>query len=452
MSDIAVFGGGYVGLVTAVGLAYLGHSVKVIEADPARTTALKNDILPLDEPGLPEMWQRVCRNGNLSVTGECHEGLRDAKFIFIAVGTPACGDGCPDLSAVLQVARSIAEAANDQSIVIIKSTVPVGTADLVSDILGRTGQNGSPLPVVSNPEFLREGTAVQDFLEPTRIVIGASGRDEALAVQSLYRDLQVPVVMCDNRTAEMSKYASNAFLAARVSFMNEVARICDEYNADIVRVAEILQLDPRIGKGYLNAGLGWGGSCLPKDIKGLIHMAGDRDVPVPLLQAVQEVNERQPDLVIGKLRGLLGDLTGKTIGILGLSFKPGSSDMRESRSLLLVQLLQQAACHVKAYDPVAVPEAVKLMPTVRYCRDPYEVAADSDAMILVTEWNEFLQMDFKRLAGSMKTPVLVDSRNLYDAAEMMQAGFIYRCVGRPGSGACNQVSTTAPTDPAPGES
>ncbi len=278
-----------------------------------------------------------------------------------------------------------------------------------------------------------EGLAVFDFLHPIRIVIGAADQNAAEAMTELYKPLNSPIILCDNRTAEMSKYASNAFLATRISFINEIALICDQCGVDVVQVAQIAGMEPRCGDGYLGAGLGWGGSCLPKDVRGLLYMAKSHGTPVPLLRSVLKVNQRQPQVVVEKLKRLLGSLSGKTVGILGLSFKPDSDDMRQASSLSLIPLLQEQGCQVNAYDPVAMKAAVKLLPTVTYCADAYEVATGSDALILVTEWDEFKDLDMRRLSSLMNYPILVDGRNFYDPEEMVQAGFVYEGVGRGGS-------------------
>jgi UDPglucose 6-dehydrogenase len=315
-------------------------------------------------------------------------------------------------------------------IVVIKSTVPVGTANLVAGILARHRRNNHCPPVVSNPEFLREGLAVFDFMHPSRVVIGTPDAGVAQAVAELYAPLDVPIITCDSRTAEMSKYASNVFLATRVSFINEIARLCDTCNVDVVQVAKIVGMDPRCGQNFLSAGLGWGGSCLPKDVRGLLHMAKNHGVSLPILRGVQQINRRQPRLVVEKLLRLLGPLEGRAIGILGLSFKPDSDDMREASSLSVIATLQEQGCKVKVYDPQAMKAAVRLLSEVTYCRDAYEVAAGSDALVLVTEWKEFKELDMRRLSSLMNCPILIDGRNFYDPGEMVQAGFIYDGIGR----------------------
>jgi len=432
MKNISVIGAGYVGIVTAACFAELGHNVNLIEIAPTKINALEHGIMPISEPGLQELWQRNQARGRLRVTNSYIQGLLGTDFAFIAVGTPSTRNGKPNLKWVRSSVKSIAEAASGPLILVIKSTVPVGAADLIADILIRYNRNGHNFPVVSNPEFLREGLAILDFMNPDRIVVGGSDENAVNAVSALYENIDSPLIICDNRTAEMSKYASNVFLATRVSFINEIALLCEEFGADVKKVAQIVGKERRCGDGYISAGLGWGGSCLPKDVRGLIHMAESHQLRTPLIHAVQWINQRQPRLVIEKLQRLLGSLEGKTIGILGLSFKPGSDDMREARSVVVVSLLDDHGCQVKAYDPVAMEQAAKLMPNVLYCNDAYEVAKDSDALILITEWDEFKKLDMKKLSSLMSQSILVDSRNLFDPQEVTQAGFLYEGIGRPG--------------------
>lgn len=432
MSNISVIGAGYVGLATTACFAEMGHKTTLLEIDSDKLSALKNGIMPIKEPGLSEIWQRNTQEGRISVTDHYVEGLLGAEFAFIAVGTPAATNGKPDLKWVRLAAKNIAEAASGPMVVVIKSTVPVGTAEIVTRILSYNGRNGHNLPLVSNPEFLREGAAIFDFMHPTRIVVGSSSPEAAEALIKLYEPLDSPVIRCDNRTAEMSKYACNAFLATRISFMNEIALLCDECGVDVARVAKIMGLDPRFGNGYLNAGLGWGGSCLPKDLKGLIHMAKEYRIPARLLRAVQQINQQQIYIIIRKLGWLLGSLEGKTIGVLGLAFKPNSDDIREARSLLIISLLEDRGCRIKAYDPnpVVMQKTAGHKLEVTYCADAYEVAQDSDALVLVTEWDEFKELDMPAIAAKMKQPIIIDGRNLYDPDEMIQAGFLYEGIGR----------------------
>lgn len=432
MSQISIIGAGYVGLVTAACFAELGHNVNLLEIDPERINALKRGVLPISEPGLTELWQRNQVKGNIHVTDSYITGLLGAEFAFIAVGTPSTRSGKPNLKSVRAAARSIAETASGPLIVVLKSTVPVGTARFFAEVLARHGRNGHTLPVVSNPEFLREGAAVFDFMNPTRVVVGAADPHAAAAVARLYKPLDSPIILCDNGTAEMSKYASNVFLATRISFINEIAQLCDGYDVDVVQVAEIMGMDPRFGTGYLNAGLGWGGSCLPKDVRALIFMAKCNGVPLKLLRAVEQVNQQQSRLVIKKLTRLLGSIEGKTIGILGLSFKPESDDIREASSLSVIRQLEEQGCKIKAYDPVAMAATAKLKPQVIYCKDAYEVAKGADALILVTEWDEFKEFNMSIIYSLMNHPIIIDGRNFYDPDAMVQKGFVYEGIGRRG--------------------
>jgi UDPglucose 6-dehydrogenase len=433
MKNISVIGAGYVGLVTAACFAELGNKVSIIEIEAKKVIALENGRMPINESGLSDLWKRNQARGRIAVTRNYAQGLQDADFAFIAVGTPSARSGKPDLKWVRAATRSIAEAASGPLVVVLKSTVPVGTADMVREMLSQHSRNGDNFTVISNPEFLREGLAVYDFMNPTRIVVGGDDQNTIDSVATLYEKINAPLITCDNRTAEMAKYASNTFLATRISFINEIALLCDECGADIKKVAEITGLEPRCGTGYMSAGLGWGGSCLPKDVRGLIFMAENYRVPFPLVRAVQRINQRQPRLAVEKLRRLVGSLQDKTIGILGLSFKPGSDDMREARSILVISLLLENGCRVKAYDPVAMEEAAKIMPEVIYCEEPYKVASGSDALMLITEWEEFTRLNFRKLASLMNQAIMVDTRNLYEPEEIVQAGFIYEGIGRRGT-------------------
>jgi UDPglucose 6-dehydrogenase len=427
--NISVVGAGYACLVTTACLAELGNKVTIIETDPKKLSSLESERLPVNEPDLPELWKRNRAQGKIDISSRYSEGLQGADFVFIAVGTASGRNGKPDLKWVRAATRSIAEATGGPLIVVLKSTVPVGTAETVAEIITQHSQNGYRFAVVSNPEFLREGMAVNDFMNPSRIVIGGVDQNAIDAVAALYTSLNSPLITCDNKTAEMSKYVSNTFQATRISFINEIALLCDECGADVKKVAEIASLEPRHDSGDMNAGLGWGGSSLPKDVRGLIYMAETYRVPLPLMHAVQRVNQRQPRLVVEKLRYLVGSLRDKTIGILGLSFKPGSSDMLEARSVEVVRLLEDNGCRIKAYDPMAMEEAARIMPGLTYCEDAYKVASGSDALILVTDWKEFKELNLRKLASLMNRPVMVDSRNLYNPEEMIRAGFLYDGIG-----------------------
>jgi UDPglucose 6-dehydrogenase len=402
----------------------------VIETDPKKLFSLESGRLPVNEPGLLPLWKHNRSKDRIVVAHSYRDGLRGADYAFIAVDTPSGRHGKPDLKWVRAVTRNVAETASGSLIIVLQNTVPVGTADMVTEMLAQYQRDGYRFSVVSNPEFLREGMAVNDFMNPSRIVVGGTDQNDIDEVASLYSNLDSPLIICDNKTAEMSKYVSNTFQATRISFINEIALLCDECGADVKKVAEIASLEPRFGNDDMNAGLGWGGGSLPSDVRGLIYMAETYQIPFPLLHAVQRVNQRQPRLVVEKLRYLLGSLQGKTVGLLGLSFKPGSGDMSEARSVEVVRLLEDNGCHVKAYDPMAMDEAARIMPGVTYCEDAYKVAKDSDAIILVTEWDEFKALNLKKMASLMVRPVMVDSHNIYNPEEMMRAGFLYDGIGR----------------------
>lgn len=432
MSQISIIGAGYVGLVTAACFAELGHNVNLLEIDSEKINALTKGILPISEPGLTELWRRNQAKGNIHITDSYIKGLLGAEFAFIAVGTPSTRTGRPNLKSVRAAARSIAETSSGPLIVVLKSTVPVGTAKVFAEVLEKYGRGGYSIPVVSNPEFLREGAAVYDFMNPTRVVIGTADSQAGTKVAKLFRPLDSPIIMCDNGTAEMSKYASNVFLATRISFINELAQLCESFDVDIVQVAQIMGLDPRFGGGYLSAGVGWGGSCLPKDVRALIFMAKLSGTPLKLLPMVEQVNQQQSRLVIKKLTRLVGPLQGKTIGILGLSFKPESDDIREASSLAIIRQLEEQKCIIRAYDPVAMAITAKIKPHLIYCKDAYEAARGADALVLVTEWNEFKKVNMSVVYSLMNHPIIIDGRNFFDQDALVQQGFTYEGIGRRG--------------------
>jgi UDPglucose 6-dehydrogenase len=386
--------------------------------------------MPIYEPGLEEMVRRNAAQERLHFTLSYEEGIREADFIFICVDTPSGAEGEADLSYVRSAARGIAEVLDHPVIIVNRSTVPIGTGDIVADVVRRHLKKPVEFAVVSNPEFTREGSAVYDFLNPDRIVLGATDEDAAQAVAQLYLPLRAPIIITDLRTAEMIKYASNAFLATRLSFINEIASICEALGADIKEVAAGMGYDKRIGHDYLDAGLGWGGSCFPKDVKALIHMAAIHGTHPQLLRAVMEINRDRRRQVVRKLRDLLGRLDGTTIGILGLSFKPNTDDMREAPSLEIIHMLQHEGAQIKAYDPVALDNARRLLRDVILCEDAYSTAESCDALVVVTEWNEFKQLDLPRIRKLMRRPIIIDGRNIYDPEQMTRLGFIYRGMGR----------------------
>ncbi|MEN6523892.1 MAG: UDP-glucose/GDP-mannose dehydrogenase family protein [Anaerolineaceae bacterium] len=431
MSKICVVGTGYVGLVTGACFADLGNKVVCLDIDEERIEKVKQGIMPIYEPGLEQLVAQNIRAGRLSFSSDYQEGLHQTDFAFIAVGTPSGVDGEADLQYVRQVAEQIADLVDHPIIIVNKSTVPVGTGDWVADIIKKR-RNGKALDfhVVSNPEFLREGSAISDFMTPDRVVLGSIHRQSAALAAQLYAPLRCPVLVTDLRTAEMIKYASNAFLATRISFINEIANICDELGADVTEVARGMGLDKRIGHSFLDAGLGWGGSCFPKDVKALAHMAVLHGTQPQLLQAVMDINRNQRRRAIVKLRKALGGLNDKTIGILGLSFKPNTDDIREAPALEIIHLLMNEGANIQAYDPQAMPGVAKIMPAIKLCVDPYQVAEGADALVLATEWNEFKQLDFERIHELMNGLVVLDGRNLWDPDTLRSMGFTYFGVGR----------------------
>lgn len=430
MKNICVVGTGYVGLTTGVCFADLGHSVTCIEIDLHKLELLRSGKSPIFEPGLEELQERNMRAGRLRFTDDYAIGIPDAEFIFITVGTPMGEDGSADLTYVKAAARSIGQYLRSGSIIIDKSTVPVGTGDMVENIIAEYAGPDVKFDVVSNPEFLREGSALSDFFKPDRIVLGAKNREAAQRVAALHETLGAPIIVTDLRTAEMIKYASNAFLATRISFINEIAQICERLGADVREVARGMGADKRIGPHFLEAGVGYGGSCFPKDVLALYHMAASAGCHPQLLQAVMDINSDARKRFVKKVETVLGDLEGRVIGVLGLSFKPNTDDMREAPSVDIINSLLKKGARVKAYDPVAMVRAEELLPTVTFTATAYDVAKDADALLLVTEWNEFKQLDWQRIKRYMRQPVVIDGRNLYDPREMRNLGFIYWGVGR----------------------
>lgn len=430
MKHIAIIGTGYVGLVTGSCFADLGNQVVCLDVDEAKIAQLNKNVMPIFEPGLEEIVRRNRAAGRLTFTTSYEQGLKDAEFIFIAVNTPEGMEGEADLRYVRSAAEMIARALDHDAIIVNKSTVPIGTGDLVASIVDRHIQPDVSVSVVSNPEFLREGSAVHDCQHPDRVVLGSQYRNAAEQVAQLYLSLRCPIMITDLRTAEMIKYASNAFLATRLSFINEIASICDQMGADVKEVAEGMGYDKRIGHAFLSAGMGWGGSCFPKDVQALAYMASTHGTHPQLLRAVIDINRYQRRRVVHQLREWLGGLDETNIGLLGLSFKPNTDDMRSAPSIELVHLLYNEGAQLRAYDPAAMENARRLLPEVTLCKDAYGVAQDADALIVVTEWNEFKQLDKARLREAMRQPYLIDGRNIYDAEEMARTGFVYWGMGR----------------------
>jgi UDPglucose 6-dehydrogenase len=417
-------------LITAACFSDLGNRVVCLDIAEEKIEKLKQGIMPIYEPGLEELVERNVAAGRLHFTTSYAEAIKEAEFAFIAVGTPEGVDGEADLRYVQMAAESISEVLDHPLILVNKSTVPVGTGDWVADIIRAKRGNDVEFSVVSCPEFLREGSAIRDFINSSRVVLGSLDQEAAEQVAQLHLPLRSTIVLTDLRTAEMIKYASNAFLATRISFINEIANICEELGADVKEVASGMGYDPRIGPDFLDAGIGYGGSCFPKDVKALAHMATTHGRHPQLLQAVMDINADQRHQVIHKLGDILGDLKGKTVGLLGLAFKPNTDDMRESPSITIAQQLAERGAEIKGYDPVAMENAGQQLPMVKLVSDPYTLAEECDAVVVVTDWNEFKNLDLKRVRDSMRQPVIVDGRNIYDPNTVRSLGFTYRGIGR----------------------
>ena len=431
--NISVIGAGYVGLVTAAVFADLGNAVICLDTDEKKVEQLLQGIMPIYEPGLDEMVKRNMEARRIVFTTEYAATIQQSDILFIAVGTPPKSDGETDLSQVAQAARQIGRCMNGYKIVVNKSTVPVGTGDFVQNIIKQENQGAHDFDIVSNPEFLREGNAIYDTLYPDRIVIGANKNEVAMKLLELYASLEKPMIITDVRSAEVIKYASNAFLATKISFMNMVADLCEKCGADINHIKRGMGLDHRIGTQFINAGLGYGGSCFPKDTLSLIHTAGKYDVDFGLLKEVVTINDARSAHFVSLLQQRFGALAGKRFAVFGLSFKPDTDDMREAKSIEIVRLLHSAKAEVRAYDPIAMDNARKLMPEVRYCRDPYHTVEDCHAILLVTEWREFKFLDLRRLKGLMRSAIIFDGRHLYNKQLKEEFGFEYYALGIPNS-------------------
>ena len=430
---VAMIGTGYVGLVSGACFADFGHHVTCVDMDAAKIAALQRNEIPIYEPGLDRMVETNARQGRLEFTTDLKKPVIEADAVFIAVGTPSRrGDGHADLSYVHAAAREIADALAGFTVVVTKSTVPVGTSDDVERII-QEARPDAEFAVVSNPEFLREGAAIQDFKHPDRIVIGTDDPRARQVMAELYRPLylnQAPSLYTGRRTAELIKYAANAFLATKITFINEIADLCERLGADVQEVARGIGLDNRIGSKFLHAGPGFGGSCLPKDILALVKTAQDQATPLRVVETVAAVNDARKRAMARKVAAAVGNLRGKTIAILGLTFKPNTDDMREAPSVPLVTALQDFGARVRAYDPVGVEQARGVLTDVTFCDGPYSCADGADAVVIVTEWEQFRALDLDRLKAVMASPVVVDLRNIYRAEEMVGRGFIYESVGR----------------------
>ncbi len=428
--DIAVIGAGHVGLVTGACFADLGHRVVMVDNDTRRIANLRRGIMPYYEPGLEELVGRGIREKRLAFTTSIREGVARATILFIAVGTPQKDTGEADLTYVEHVARAIAQHLPGYRLVVEKSTVPVQTGQRIARTIRTSLKRKHPFDVASNPEFLREGTAIQDFMKPDRIVLGVETQRAKQLLVSLYKPLGAPLVVTDINSAELIKHASNAFLSMKISFINAVSQVCERSGADVQQVAEGMGLDPRIGRSFLNAGIGWGGFCLPKDTEAFIKIAEQLGYDFQLLKAVRAINDEQKRSFVAKIAKALWVVKGKTIGVLGLAFKPNTDDMRYAPSLDIIAALEREGARIRAFDPQAMKEAVRLLPSVTLCKDPYEAARGADCLAVLTEWNEFKELDFTRLKRLMRQPLIADGRNLYDPDRLRRLGFRYVAMGR----------------------
>lgn len=426
---VAVIGTGYVGLVTGVVLAELGNDVICVDNNREKISALQNGVPTIYEPGLEELLKRTLAEGFLTFTTSIADAVQKSEVVFIAVGTPPDADGSPDLSAVKAVASEIAKNISSYKVIVNKSTVPVGSGGLVASILLKAGVNENLFDVVSNPEFLREGTAIQDTLKPDRIVIGANRREAAVKLVDLYTDLERPMLITDLASAELIKYASNSFLAMKISFINSISRICELCGADVADVSKGMGSDSRIGSQFLQAGLGWGGSCFPKDVQGLIKISEKIGYEFDLLKEVAAVNEDQVAHFLRRLEQRLGGFEGKTIGILGLAFKPNTDDIRDAKSQIIIGEILGKGGSVAAFDPIVSESMQQVFPAIHLAQNVYEVANGADAIVVVTEWNEFRQLDLVRLGEKMKRKLLFDGRRIYSRAKAERAGFEYAAIG-----------------------
>jgi UDPglucose 6-dehydrogenase len=430
---IAMVGTGYVGLVSGACLSEFGHEVTCIDKDSGKIAALKQGRIPIFEPGLEEVVNANVKAGRLFFSDDLSKAVPSADAVFIAVGTPSRrGDGHADLSYVFAAAEEIADGLDGYTVIVTKSTVPVGTCRKVEEIVRRRRPDAE-FDVASNPEFLREGSAIEDFRRPDRIVVGAESARAREVMQEIYRPLylnETPILFTGRETSELIKYAANAFLATKVTFINEMADICEKVGADVQDVARGIGLDGRIGSKFLHAGPGFGGSCFPKDTLALLKTSQQVEAPTRIVDAVVSVNEARKAEMAAKIQRALGGVAGKTIAVLGLTFKPNTDDMRDAPSLVILPALQAKGARIKAYDPEGAEEARKLL-DIDFCKDAYEAISGADAVVILTEWNEFRALDLARVKSLLKTPLMIDLRNIYRPAQMAEAGFRYVSVGRP---------------------
>jgi UDPglucose 6-dehydrogenase len=430
---IAVIGTGYVGLVTGACFAEFGVDVTCVDVDKGKIERLLNGVMPIYEPGLEQLVAKNSQAGRLRFTTDVRQAVEQALVIFLAVGTPPKPDGSPDLSFVEAAACSIADYMNGYKVIVTKSTVPIGTGEHIRKLIAERKKTKATFGVVSNPEFLREGAAINDFMRPDRVVIGSRDEEAIAIMKDLYRPLyliEAPFVITSLEAAELTKYAANAFLAMKVSFINEVANLCDKIGCDVHDVARAIGMDKRIGSKFLHPGPGFGGSCFPKDTRAMSSVAKQFDSEALIVDAVIEVNQRQGRHMLTKIKSLVGNLKGKTIAVLGLAFKPETDDMREAPAIGIIRSLVDDEAKVRAYDPVAMLEAKKVLPDIEYAEDEYAAVTGTDALVFVTEWNQFRALDLARIRDLMTTPKVADLRNIYDPDDMKELGFEYVGVGR----------------------
>ncbi len=436
---VAMIGTGYVGLVSGVCFADFGHDVVCVDKDPEKIDVLNNGGIPIYEPGLADLLNKNVEAGHLTFTSQIQDAVKNADAVFIAVGTPSRrGDGHADLSYVYAAAEEIAGYLDGYTVIVTKSTVPVGTGDDVEAIVrkARPGlEPGQDFDVVSNPEFLREGAAIEDFKRPDRVVVGTDSEQARTVMRSLYRPLfinETPIVFTSRRTSELIKYAGNAFLATKITFINEMADLCEQVGANVQEVSRGIGLDGRIGSKFLHAGPGYGGSCFPKDTLAVVRTAQEAGAPLKIIEAVVAVNQaRKAGMADKIIKAVGGDAGGKTIAVLGLAFKPNTDDIRESPAIAIIETLLEAGANIRAYDPEAMAEARKILPDIQYCQNTYDCMDGADALVIVTEWNQFRALDLERVKALLGAPVLVDLRNIYNPATMRRHGFTYISVGRP---------------------
>jgi UDPglucose 6-dehydrogenase len=441
--NICVIGTGYVGLVTGVVFSDLGNEVICVDKNEEKSALLRAGVMPIYEPGLEEMVARNADEGRLTFTSDLEAAVRKSEVVFICVGTPPKEDGSTDMSQVEGAARGVAGAMDRYKVIVNKSTVPVGTGEFVRDIILTNRRRNVDFDVVSNPEFLREGSAIQDTLHPDRIVIGAPNQIVAMKILELYAPLERPMIITDVASAEMIKYASNGFLATKISFANSIANLCDAVGADAVQVMKGMGLDNRIGPAFLNAGLGYGGSCFPKDSSSLLHTAQKNGYDFPLMEATIRTNDDQPKRFIKKIESTLGGFKDKKVAVLGLAFKANTDDMRDAKSLDVIAALLTGGATVTAYDPIAMENTKRIFPQIGYAKNAFEAADKADAVVVVTEWNEFKQINLEKLKETMTGSFVFDGRNLYDPAKMKRLGFTYIGVGRAGDAAARPAATPA---------